>query len=186
MYPAYPAEKPGAFGLSLGRVCRGHSDITPDRQRPKYYRKWTKPEEIVETLRHSEKMKKVIKVSINKIPLRWQEDAYNVLKVYLDHLRRYYAGKEGGLEIVDGIEERIAELLGERQMGARVVSKADVDQVLEIMGPPEVIEEEGGEPSPEMPGWKPFSQTGQTIVPRCWTTKSWRCLFRTCRLFQYK
>jgi phage shock protein PspC (stress-responsive transcriptional regulator) len=98
-------------------------------------------------------MKKVIKVSINKMPFTLAEDAYNVLKVYLDHLRRYYAGKEGGLEIVDGIEERIAELLGERtQMGARVVSKADVDQVLEIMGPPEVIEEEGGEPSPEMPG----------------------------------
>jgi len=95
-------------------------------------------------------MKKVIKVSINKMPFTLAEDAYNVLKVYLDHLRRYYAGKDGGSEIVDGIEERIAELLGERTgMGARVVSKADVDAVLEIMGPPEVIEEEGGDPSSE-------------------------------------
>ncbi|MFA5302202.1 MAG: PspC domain-containing protein [Bacteroidales bacterium] len=93
-------------------------------------------------------MKKVIKVSINKMPFTLAEDAFNVLKVYLDHLHRYYAGKEGGSEIVDGIEERIAELLGERTgPGARVVSKADVDAVLDIMGPPEVIEEEGGDPS---------------------------------------
>lgn len=82
------------------------------------------------------------------MPFTLVEDAYNILKVYLDHLRRYYTGKEGGSEIVDGIEERIAELLGERtEMGARVVSKADVDAVLEVMGPPEVIEEERGDPS---------------------------------------
>lgn len=92
-------------------------------------------------------MKKVIKVSINKMPFTLAEDAYSVLKVYLDHLRRYYSGKVGGSEIVDGIEERIAELLAERtERGAKVVSKADIDAVLEIMGPPEVIEEEGGEP----------------------------------------
>ncbi len=120
------------------------------------------------------------------MPFTLAEDAYNVLKVYLDHLRRYYSGKEGGAEIVDGIEERIAELLGERtEMGARVVSKADVDAVLEIMGPPEVIEEEGGDPSagtfagslPPKPAKRlyrgrhicrqPSSKTCQTIVPRC-------------------
>lgn len=94
-------------------------------------------------------MKKVIKVSINKMPFTLAEDAYSVLKVYLDHLRRYYSGREGGSEIVDGIEERIAELLAERTgMDGRVVSKADIDNILEIMGPVEVIEEEGEEPAP--------------------------------------
>lgn len=38
-------------------------------------------------------MKKVIKVSINKMPFTLAEDAYSVLKVYLDHLRRYYFGQ---------------------------------------------------------------------------------------------
>ncbi|HNR27492.1 MAG TPA: PspC domain-containing protein [Bacteroidales bacterium] len=88
-------------------------------------------------------MKKVIKVSINKMPFTLAEDAYGVLKVYLDHLRRYYSGREGGSEIVDGIEERIAELLAERTgMDGRVVSKEDIDNILEVMGPVEVIEEE--------------------------------------------
>ncbi len=84
------------------------------------------------------------------MPFTLAEDAYSVLKVYLDHLRRYYSGREGGFEIVDGIEERIAELLAERtDMGVRVVSKADIDNVLEIMGPPEVIEEEDEGAGPE-------------------------------------
>lgn len=87
-------------------------------------------------------MNKVIKVSINKTPFTLAEDAYSVLKVYLDHLRRYYSGEDGGAEIMDGIEERIAELLSERtEMGNKVVSKANVDEVLEIMGTPEVIED---------------------------------------------
>lgn len=91
-------------------------------------------------------MKKVIKVSINKIPFTLAEDAYSVLKVYLDHLRRYYSGREGGSEIVDGIEERISELLSERTgMDGRVVSKADIDNILDIMGPVEVIEEESAD-----------------------------------------
>ena len=87
-------------------------------------------------------MKKVIKVSINKIPFTLSEEAYNSLKVYLDHLRRYYSGKEDGSEIVDGIEERIAELLSERTLaGEHVVSKDLVQEILDIMGPLEMIEE---------------------------------------------
>jgi hypothetical protein len=41
-------------------------------------------------------MNKVIKVSINKIPFTLAEDAYSVLKVYLDHLRRYYSERMEG------------------------------------------------------------------------------------------
>ena len=38
-------------------------------------------------------MNKVIKVSINKTPFTLAEDAYSVLKVYLDHLRRHRADR---------------------------------------------------------------------------------------------
>ena len=106
-------------------------------------------------------MKQVIKVSINKIPFTIAEDGYQVLKVYLDHLRRYYSGQEGGNEVVDDIEERIGELLSERtQGGERVVSKADVDEVLAIMGTPEVIEEEGAgsDASSHTPNYKPVQK----------------------------
>ncbi|MFY9116916.1 MAG: PspC domain-containing protein [Bacteroidales bacterium] len=90
-------------------------------------------------------MKKVIKVSINKTAFTLSEEAYNILKVYLDHLRRYYSHDENGNEIVDGIEERIAELLAERTHdGIDVVSKEMVNEILDIMGPLEVIEEESG------------------------------------------
>lgn len=98
-------------------------------------------------------MKKVIKVSINKIPFTLSEEAYNTLKVYLDHLRRYYSGKEDGSEIVDSIEERIAELLSERTLaGEHVVSKDLVQEILDIMGPLEMIEEESGADHRDDPG----------------------------------
>lgn len=88
-------------------------------------------------------MNRVVKVSISNCAFTLAEEAFVTLKTYLDKLRNYYIGQEGGKEIVDDIEERIAELLNERtSLGTRVVSKADVDEVLEIMGTPEMIEDE--------------------------------------------
>ncbi|MFA5496985.1 MAG: PspC domain-containing protein [Bacteroidales bacterium] len=88
-------------------------------------------------------MRKVVKVSINKTAFTLSEEAYHSLKIYLDHLRRYYSYNEDEEEIVDDIEERIAELLLERtHAGLDVVSKEIVDEILDIMGPLDVIEGE--------------------------------------------
>jgi len=50
-------------------------------------------------------MRKVVKVSINKTAFTLSEEAYHSLKIYLDHLRRYYSYNEDEEEIVDDIEE---------------------------------------------------------------------------------
>lgn len=87
-------------------------------------------------------MKNVLKVSISRMPFTIEEDAYAILKTYLDHLRRYYSGQQGGMEIVDGIEERIAELLAEQTRGGQqVVTTGAVNEVIETMGSPEIIED---------------------------------------------
>ncbi|MFA7200830.1 MAG: PspC domain-containing protein [Bacteroidales bacterium] len=104
-------------------------------------------------------MRKVVKVSINKTAFTLSEEGYHTLKIYLDHLRRYYSHNEDGNEIVDGIEERIAELLLERtHAGLDVVSKEIVDEILDIMGPLDLIEEES-----TAPGHDPHS--GHNVSP---------------------
>ena len=59
-------------------------------------------------------MNKVEKVSIGKCAFSLDETAYAKVKKYLDSLNSYYAKMEGGREIMEGIEERMAELLLEK------------------------------------------------------------------------
>ena len=66
---------------------------------------------------------------------------------YIASLESFYLSKEGGKEIMEGIEERMAELLLEKTSQGSVVSKAMVEEVIEIIGKPEVIEEESAGPS---------------------------------------
>ena len=62
-------------------------------------------------------MNKVEKVSIGKCAFSLDETAYTKVKKYLDSLNSYYSKMEGGREIMEGIEERMAELLMEKTPG---------------------------------------------------------------------
>lgn len=87
------------------------------------------------------KMKKVEKVSIGNIAFNMEESAHTKMAEYLDILSAYYGQKESGEEIIEGIEERIAELLVERGCNQRVVSLEDVENIMSILGLPEEIED---------------------------------------------
>ena len=87
-------------------------------------------------------MKKVVKVSIGNIAFTLEEEAHQELKVYLDSLVDYYGAKEGGNEIIEGIEERIAELLTERGYSQKVVTKDAVVEIMDILGRPDEIKSE--------------------------------------------
>jgi len=91
-------------------------------------------------------MKNVIKISISGLAFTLEEEGYVLLDRYLGQLKKYYAKQEGGLEVVEGIEERIAELLRER-MGTpeEVVHKELIQEVMAIMGKPEDIEGENAQ-----------------------------------------
>ena len=91
--------------------------------------------------------------SIGGYAFTLEKDAAEALGRYIRELENHYLPQEGGREIMDGIEERIAELLGERCRG-RVVAAADIQGVIEIIGRPERIEAEDPQADSEAPKGK--------------------------------
>ena len=69
-------------------------------------------------------MTKVEKVSIGGIAFVLDEEAYGILDSYLGELRDYYGDRDGGGEIMDDIEERLAELITEKSRGSEVRKQA--------------------------------------------------------------
>lgn len=60
------------------------------------------------------------------------EDAYELLRRYLDTTKSYFAKHEGGEEIADDIEHRVAELLWQKKDEGNVV--VNIETVKEIIG----------------------------------------------------
>lgn len=87
-------------------------------------------------------MKKVVKVSIGNLAFTIEEEGYLILKGYLDELHEHYDNKENGAEIIEGIEERMAELFIEKCGRNNVVTTANIRDVITVLGRPEVIDEE--------------------------------------------
>ena len=87
-------------------------------------------------------MKQVEYASIGGYVFSFEDNASLAAKEYLDQLEAFYSGKESGSEVMEGIEERMAELLIERSGRGGVVTLAIVNDVVSVLGRPEVIEEE--------------------------------------------
>ena len=86
-------------------------------------------------------MKPTIKVSIGRIAFNLEENAYRLLKQYLDRLQAHYEKFNGGKEIVDDIELRITELLRERiNSPEQAISETIIKEIIAILGQPEEIE----------------------------------------------
>lgn len=90
-------------------------------------------------------MKKVVKVSIGNIAFTIAEDAHLILNEYLADLSKHYKNKQSGDEIIDGIEERIAELLYERGGKESVVTSDVIKEIIAVLGKAEDIDQEEGE-----------------------------------------
>ena len=93
-------------------------------------------------------MTEVQKVSIGGYAFTLEVEAYNIVKQYLDELNEYYASREGGTEIMEGIEERMAELLYEKCADDGVASVAEVQDIIATLGKPSAIESED-DPQPQ-------------------------------------
>ncbi|MBU8893006.1 MAG: PspC domain-containing protein [Bacteroidales bacterium] len=88
-------------------------------------------------------MKKTIKINIGGVIFHLDEDAYQILQNYLTAINQRFASTEEGKEIVSDIEHRIAEILQSKLTEQKqVITKEDVDEVVEIMGHPEDFESE--------------------------------------------
>lgn len=92
-------------------------------------------------------MKEVERVSIGGFAFTLEDDASRLAGEYLGQLEAHYSSREGGAEILEGIEERMAELLMEKTGRDGVASRADIEAIIAILGRPEQIEEEGDSPA---------------------------------------
>ena len=91
-------------------------------------------------------MKEVERVSLGGYAFTLDADAAALAGEYLGELERHYGGREGGAEILEGIEERMAELLHEKCGRDGVVPRAAIEGIIAILGRPEEIAEEGDSP----------------------------------------
>lgn len=88
-------------------------------------------------------MKKVININFQGRVIPIEESAYDMLKQYVESLRRFFANEEGRDEIINDIEGRIAELFGESlKKGSTCITEEDVNRIIESMGRPEDFEGE--------------------------------------------
>ena len=78
-------------------------------------------------------MKPAVRVRIGKAAFTLEQEAYDILKEYLDSLERHFAGNPSGKEIMEEIEVRMAELLLEK-CGSGVVSEKMVREACGTLG----------------------------------------------------
>jgi len=95
-------------------------------------------------------MNKVTKVSIGGIAFTLDEDAYILVSEYLDKLNAHYSTNANGKEILEGIEERMAELFIDRGGKTGIISTSIAQEVIGIMGRPEEIFGEPDNSTPEV------------------------------------
>ena len=91
-------------------------------------------------------MTEIEKVSIGGYAFTLEKAAAEEVGQYLKNLEAHYLGKPGGKEIMEGIEERMAELLLERRGSNGVATMADIQSLIGILGRPERIEADDPEP----------------------------------------
>ena len=81
-------------------------------------------------------MTEVEKVSIGGYAFTLEKEAYAIVKQYLDELEAHYSQREGGVEVMEGIEERMAELLYEKCADDGVASVAQINEIIATLGKP--------------------------------------------------
>lgn len=90
-------------------------------------------------------MKKIININFQGRIIPIEETAYDILKVYIESLRGYFAKEEGCEEIINDIESRIAELFSDRlKRMTACITDEDVNSVISSIGRPEDLEEAEG------------------------------------------
>ena len=81
-------------------------------------------------------MKKTLNINIGNSIVHIEEDAYEMLTVYLNEVKQHFARNADDFEIVTDIENRIAEMFAEMliEQQKQVVSIFDVQSVIKQMG----------------------------------------------------
>ncbi|WP_153798284.1 PspC domain-containing protein [Foetidibacter luteolus] len=108
-------------------------------------------------------MKKVININFQGRVIPIEEYAYDILKQYVESLRRYFANEEGRDEIINDIESRIAELFGETlKKGNTCITEDDVNAIIASMGRPEDFDDDEASVKSQLGGESTGSQFHNT------------------------
>lgn len=88
-------------------------------------------------------MKKNITINLYGSLYAIDEDASKLLEEYLQNMHRYFGKREGGDEIADDIERRVAELFCEiKAQGVEAISIEHVQKIIHRIGNPEEMDDE--------------------------------------------
>src|SRR5438552_3475683 len=96
-------------------------------------------------------MNKTVTINLSGIVFHIDENAFELLRKYLDTLKLHFSGTQGREEIIADIENRMAEMFSEKAGDAKnVIMLADVQSVIDMMGRPEQVA--GEEETASQPG----------------------------------
>jgi phage shock protein PspC (stress-responsive transcriptional regulator) len=94
-------------------------------------------------------MDKTININLAGNLFQIDEDAFRILRDYLQAINNRFRNVQGGLETIEDIESRIAEIFQSQKGLAGAVSKENVEAMISIIGKPEdfdVAPEEANQP----------------------------------------
>lgn len=97
-------------------------------------------------------MKKTVNVAIGGCSFVIDEDACNVISTYLDRFKAAIGESSSSTEVMDELENRIADLLKGKLGGRDVVTLAMAESVIAQLGYPEGYKEAEHRNGPEAPG----------------------------------
>lgn len=88
-------------------------------------------------------MKKNITINLFGSLYAIDDDACQLLEQYLNNMRSYFSKREGGDEIADDIEHRVAELFSElKEQGIEAISIENVQEIIQRIGNPEQMDDD--------------------------------------------
>lgn len=88
-------------------------------------------------------MNKTLTINISQIVFHIDENAYEALSKYLNTIKSYFNNNASRDEIITDIEARIAEIFSAKiNASKQVITQTDVDEMIAIMGNPEVFKNE--------------------------------------------
>lgn len=88
-------------------------------------------------------MDKTIKINLGGILFQIDEEAYKMLRDYLQAIDRKFRNVQGGSETIEDIEFRIAEIFQSQKGTAGVISRENVEAVISVIGSPGDFDTEG-------------------------------------------
>lgn len=112
-------------------------------------------------------MDKTIKINLAGILFQIEDDAYKVLRDYLQAINSRLRNIPGGNETIDDIEARIAEIFQSQKGLSGIISKENVDAMVSIIGKPEDFEHGDSFTDSYIPGTQRrrlYRDPGNTII----------------------